>query len=228
MSPNKYFSVGAPPSWTKERLIKIAVDFVYDHLAVWRDTSDTLPEAERKLNEHLSRFLDDQARIENCPFMIHHEQSQTGIRTIDLAVYPTSSFIVGAYSSIHKAIIVIEAKRLPTPGSGREREYVTGEDGKITGGIQRFKLGEHGAKHQTAAIVGYIQKHDADHFFSLINSWIEELASDSLSGWHESEKMNPLNSNHKIMTARTTSDHCRDGDLPDICLHHLWIGMRAI
>ena len=40
----------------------------------------------------------------------------------------------------------MEGKRLPTPGSGREREYVASATGeKPGGGVQRFKLGLHGA-----------------------------------------------------------------------------------
>src|SRR5947199_34120 len=39
-----------------------------------------------------------------------------------------------------------EAKRLPTPGTGREKEYVTGNGIKQSGGIERFKKGLHGSK----------------------------------------------------------------------------------
>nr|GEX82867.1 hypothetical protein [Tanacetum cinerariifolium] len=39
----------------------------------------------------------------------------------------------------HSPIFVLEAKRLPTPGSGRTKEYVIGVE-KNSGGIERFKL----------------------------------------------------------------------------------------
>lgn len=55
--------------------------------------------------------------------------------------------------------MVIECKRLPTPGGkDREREYVSGfhANGSPTGGIQRFKLGLHGGQVHDAAMIGYV------------------------------------------------------------------------
>ena len=219
-------SYGTPPLWTKTRLINTVIDFIYNQLPYWRDTSPQLPEAERKLNEHLCVFLEDKARAEGHLFAIHHEQSQSGQRTIDLGANPTTGLLkISSYSSIYQKITVIEAKRLPAPDTRREREYVIGEGGKITGGIQRFKLGEHGAEHQTAAIVGYIQKHDAPFFHSEINGWIEELASNSPGEWDKSEALEQLAENSELRTSRTKSVHCRSEGLADICLHHLWVRM---
>jgi len=57
---------------------------------------------------------------------------------------------------------------LPAPAATREREYVTGGTEK-SGGIQRFKLGLHGAQQEAGAMIGYIQDKDPKSWQSSIN-----------------------------------------------------------
>lgn len=122
-------------------------------------------------------------------------------------------------------IVVFEAKRLPAPGGKmREKEYVTGGS-KISGGIQRFKSGVHGQDHIVAAMIGYIQKKDADHFYRIINQWILEFSTcplDDLS-WESIEILQNF-SYHDNGTARLLSVHPRT-EGANIELHHLWVEM---
>ena len=109
--------------------------------------------------------------------------------------------------TIYDPFMVIEAKRLPAPTSDREREYVTGKDkssGRATGGIQRFKLGLHGAGNEIAAIVEYVQKHSVQTWFGQINQWISDLAtSNGKDGcvWSNAEKLQELEYDNTRQTA---------------------------
>ena len=86
------------------------------------------------------------------------------------------------------AIFCIEAKRLPTPGSGREKEYVHSPSGK-SGGIERFKKEIHGKGLSHSAIFGYIQKEDFEYWFKQVNTWIDELIQDDSQeiDWNEND-----------------------------------------
>jgi len=68
----------------------------------------------------------------------------------------------------------MECKRLPTPaGSGRdEKEYVITKPGS-TGGIQRFKAGNHGAGHTLGAMIGYVQEGTVSAWDSRVAQWTQ-------------------------------------------------------
>ena len=77
--------------------------------------------------------------------VFHHEEFQTGRRRIDLSVKTEQVIIAGTRKfTKYDPYLVIEGKRLPAPTKDREMEYVTGGQ-EISGGLQRFKLGLHGA-----------------------------------------------------------------------------------
>ena len=78
----------------------------------------------------------------------------------------------------------------------------TGE--RLPGGIQRFKLGLHGAGNEIAAIVGYVQKHSVQTWFGQINQWISNLAtSNGKDGcvWSNAEKLQELEYDNTRQTA---------------------------
>ncbi len=140
--------------------------------------------------------------------------------------------LIGSYIyTIYDPFFVIEAKRLPAPRRDREREYLTGTDrtsGSATGGIQRFKLGLHGALVESAAIIGYVQSETTNHWFTTINNWIEDLIVSEAGTdcvWTESEKIDQLICNNVQNTAFALSTHSRDKKCrtPTIKIHHLWI-----
>jgi hypothetical protein len=120
---------------------------------------------------------------------------------------------------------------LPAPlPKEREKEYVTGTKlNKISGGIQRFKLGLHGAKHNLAAMIGYIQ--DSSHdWCSTINKWISELVENPIGDgntWENNEKLKIIEEDKTIGIAKYQSIHNRTGDVVnnEIEIHHLWITM---
>ena len=137
------------------------IGFVHQQLPAWRDDPyRSSEESENKLNLQLCKFLDSQAR--NCFPMVRfdHEEPQTGQRRIDLSASLAENMVIEAIAyTIYDPILVLESKRIPAPSSDREKEYVTGIN--KSGGIQRFKLGLHGAKLNLSAMIGYIQDKSA-------------------------------------------------------------------
>jgi hypothetical protein len=72
----------------------------------------------------------------------------------------------------------------PTPnGADRdEREYVINRHG-TTGGIQRFKAGNHGAGHKVGAMIAYIQQETSEFWNTRVAEWVNELIARGEQGW---------------------------------------------
>ncbi len=202
------------------------LQFVQSQLPRWRDDPDREAAiAEEKLNDQLCKHLNAAARVQFQMVYFHHEERQAGRRRVDLsALLAEPGIIEGRTYSIYDPILVLEGKRLPAPASDREREYVTGRK-QASGGIQRFKLGLHGAKMSRAGIVGYIQKHSAQHWFSSINIWIDELVKDG-GEWKENDRLGDWSFDVVGRVAICSSRHVRvDSDTDEIELTHLWVEM---
>lgn len=117
----------------------------------------------------------------------------------------------------HKPSFVMEAKRLPTPSSTREKEYVIGKTttGNPNGGIERFKLGKHGTGHSHCGMLAFIEKEEYQYWLKNINSWIAEL----YPVWSESEllELQKKNTHHCQYKSRAK----REKD--EVILDHFWI-----
>jgi hypothetical protein len=218
---------GKLPSGYRREVELGVIRFVWNNLAAWRKSlPDTPPPqtfAEEALNEDLCGFLDNASRSEEW-FFFQHEVRQKGRRRVDFAAKPDSDHLVarGYYPSIREKIVVFEAKRLPAPDTRREREYVTGGI-EVSGGIQRFKTGDHGGEHTIAVLIGYIQAYDISYFHKAINSWITEYSLTSPDGlpWSTDECLG-VPDVHPDHTACLQSKHPRINNTP-IELHHLWM-----
>lgn len=116
-----------------------------------------------------------------------------------------------------EVIYCLEAKKLPTLGTGREKEYVFGEGGAI----ERFKNEVHGLDDmgnllKSNGIIAYITEHPLTHWFNQTNQWVSD------AGWIESEK---LTMNYFNDIGKLTSIHQRiSGALLD--LTHFWIQIK--
>lgn len=210
-------------------LVAKSLDFVRKQLPEWRDDSKRpLDTSEKLLNSSLCDFLDTHSRA-GCPMIrFKHEAPQTGRCTVGLGILGTEEMTsIGASRyTIYEPFMVVECKRLPTPGI-REREYVAGTD-KPSGGIQRFKLGLHGANVETAIIVAYIQKQTVRHWFKKINGWIQDRSTcktvDSCV-WSQSDVLHSLIVDELLRTSQALSNHSRTGPCRTVSiqLHHLWV-----
>ena len=136
-----------------------------------KQTTTKKIEAEKKISRELCLFLND-IKNPNRISLFHfypewdyeksHRSSDFGV--IDVRTYTDSKPT--------EAFFVIEAKRLPTPLTGREREYVEGD----LGGIERYKRGHHGNGLLVSGMIGYIQdKNNCNHWYQEINKWIDNL-----------------------------------------------------
>lgn len=207
--------------------------FVQAELPGWRDDPERAVEtSEERLNAQLCKYLNVAANERFAMVHFHHEEKQTANRRVDFSALPRKAQFVGErFCTKYDPIIVFEGKRLPPPRNdrSREREYATGGEAK-SGGIQRFKLGLHGADHGLAAMVGYIQEGEPGDWLKRINNWIRDLESTlGFDGekWFTSEQLADFTSNKEIGLALAWSSHSRVGAAisQNIRIRHLWVKM---
>jgi hypothetical protein len=212
-------------------LLDKTLSFLSKELPGWRDDPKRPDEeGEEKLNLQLCKYLGVRSRHEFPMAHFNHEEPQTGQRRVDISVTPDCLIVIGTREyTIYDPYLVIEGKRLPAPETARKQEYVTGHP-KISGGMQRFKLGLHGKDLKTAAMVAYVQDNDLDAWLTTINGWIDGLHdTDCVAGckWTKSESLN----GYKIHKAERVSS-CRSmiarnaSSTPEIQIHHFWVAMR--
>lgn len=184
-------------------------------------------EGENKITENLCVFFNTLEKKytytfekqDNYEFQFSNQSTGEGHRT-----YDTGVILANTKGNLGK-IVVIEAKRLPTLGSKREKEYVEGN----LGGIERFKKEVHSQEisNNLAIMIGYIQKNNANHWFTKVNEWINEQLQQSTNpdiSWLEEDKLkidpNFICENEKI--TKYLSIHSRI-TLDKINLHHYWM-----
>ena len=234
---NDLFSVSEPArgrisQGPTDALVERTLHFVYKELAAWRDDPDRpLEEAEERLNAQLCKYLNVAASNHFPMVLFFHEEKQTGIRRVDVSASPkTAGFVGQTYHTIYDPFLVLEGKRLPAPSSSREREYVTGGAIK-SGGIQRFKLGLHGARQTIAALIGYVQKGELESWRDRINEWIRDLANDRTvveEKWSIDEQLTALSEDRALSISSASSVHERVNSAisPQITIQHFWVLMQ--
>ena len=165
-------------------------------------------------------------------FAFGHEEPQAGGRHIDLSASAVESIVIEAQSyTKYDPILVIECKRIPAPSKEREKEYVTGPKAdKTTGGIQRFKLGHHGARVDMVVMIGYVQADTPSHWLGEINGWILELAHNPLGDgciWDKTEilKNIPEDESKGVFSYRSVHRRTVNSAKDKVEIQHLWITM---
>lgn len=226
---NGNLSMGIAP----EKSIVAVVEFLRRNLRAFVKTKckeTNVPE--ESINQLLCIFLNRQAV--SYPFRFHPEfiedlKSGKSPKVDFGTMSDDSSLIVSDITySEDDSFFSIEAKRLPTPGSNREKEYVSGHI-KATGGIERFKKGIHGSRLKYAAIVGYVQKENFDHWYLTINSWIGDLVTqESDCIWSEDDKLKKQEGQSDEICVELFSENSRhmEGHAKEmIKLYHFWIDL---
>lgn len=218
---------------TTSTLVLRTINFVRQQLPAWRDDPDRPDEQlENKLNLQLCKFLGSRARNDFPMVRFDHEEYQTGRRSVDLSASPIEAIVIDARMyTIYNPFLVFECKRLPAPSKDREKEYVTGGADKISGGIQRFKLGLHGAGQDPVVMIGYVQEYSLHYWYRKINEWLSELAIGTIVNtcvWNDSELLEMIDECVSKGLAICRSVHMRTGSAAssDIIIHHLWIAMN--
>lgn len=206
------------------------LDFIHRNLAAWRDDPERNPvERERDLNSQLCKYLNVVARNGGFAMVhFHHEEPQGSQHSADISASLLDvNWIEGRQYTKYDPILLLEGKRLPTPGSGRQREYIASPAGDPPmGGIQRFKLGLHGAAISIAGIVGYIQAENCPHWFDEVNRWIDDLVSAPASEWSSHDRFYTFHHDPALRVSRCESGHSRiSGVSQSVRLTHLWVEM---
>ncbi len=134
-----------------------------------------------------------------------------------------ANLIEGRQYTIYVPILVLEGKRryfhpprIRTPaGVCRPQQRAI----NLCGGVQRFKLGLHGAELSIAGIVGYIQGQIDCHWFAEVNQWIDDLASSGEAGWSPSDRLDKFVRDPALRVSRCESEHSRtSGVSSEVCV----------
>ena len=208
--------------------------FIADELPRWRDHPERKPAtSETVLTDQLCGHLTSAARLSDgwswVQFRTEIPDDALRARAIDLAPKPCGVVVVieGRRHTQFDTLLPIECKRLPTPKGGNrdEREYVVTGSG-TTGGIQRFKLGYHGAAHRVAAMIAYVQQLGFSHWLIQVNGWIRALSADEDSAWGDSDLLRQEKEDSARGLCILRSHHEREGACGGLDLRHLWVNMN--
>jgi len=155
---------------------------------------------EDNISREIVNLLNDKLR-ESSDFLFRWESNKG----------PDILIFASPYKAFSKKLFVIEAKRLPPTST---QDYVRT-------GIGRFKREKHDQDGNIAAMLGYVQEDDFDHWYNKINSWINTLIPDENENprWTADEQLS------KIQTTEIgeyMSTHPRITKKP-ITLYHFWL-----
>lgn len=210
------------------------LEFIAEQMPQWRDHPERPPAtAETTLTDQLCGHLNSAARFSEgwsrLQFTREAPDEVSKGRSIDLAPRPCGAVIViaGRRHTQFNILFPIECKRLPTPREPDRdrREYVVTGSGS-TGGIQRFKLGYHGAAHGVAAMIGYVQEQTASYWLAEVNAWIGDLASTAPADWSSADCLTLFADDPAVGLAKLDSRHERRNGLDQIVVRHLWVRMN--
>jgi hypothetical protein len=144
------------------------------------------------------------------------------VKRVDIA------FVSSEQGASKIKLYTVEAKRLPTGTGIREKEYIYGffSSGSPSGGIQRFKTGDHGYGLPKSALLGYVEENDFSYWHQTINDWIAFKAEELPEEWKEDEQLQKLkiDSNQNFSVSRSIA--YRENDT--LGLFHLWIKINDL
>jgi hypothetical protein len=209
------------------------IDFIVEELPRWRDRADRPSAiAETNLTSQLCGHLNGVSRrslgFDILQFRVEEQDEQQQGRKIDLVASPCGASICveGRRHTEFDSLLPIECKRLPTPKSSDrdEREYVISRHSS-TGGIQRFKDGNHASHHTFAAVIGYVQEETTAQWDTRVAGWINDLAGVE-PGWTTKDLLHLDQHDAVLRLAVFRSLHERQKGLSAIELRHLWLEMN--
>ncbi|AYM14668.1 MULTISPECIES: hypothetical protein [Agrobacterium] len=225
-------ALNADVQFTGEWLSSL-LEFIATALPAWRD--DPVREAvhgETRLTAQLCARLNSLTRHapgwDILQFRREEPDDTDARRAVDLVAAPRGQIIwlAGREYNEYQTLLPIECKRLPTPpGADRdEREYLISQY-TSTGGVQRFKAGNHGAAHSRAAMIGFIQNLNVEHWVQQIDAWVDAIVAEPTIGWSSDDKLALIRNQVSDRVAALQSNHTRQSGLHPIRIDHLWIEM---
>lgn len=166
---------------------------------------DLIAICEDDVSREIQRALNDKLRGSSSDYTFTFEARKGP----DLLIYASP------YQAFSKELFVIEAKRLRAKS---RRDYVAT-------GIGRFKEEVHGKQHDVAAMLGYVQEEDFNHWYGKVNGWINDLIpnADKELKWENQDKLKKV----KVTDiGEYSSRHSRISKDP-ITLYHFWINLQT-
>lgn len=211
----------------KKDSVKSVISFLRKHLHKFAAVhKGDIHVNEKGLTQQLCIYLNKQART--YPYFFHNEfienindglSPQVDIGTIS---YEDNIEIMGNEYYDQDSFFSLEAKRLPTTGSRRQKEYVIGNKTQC-GGIERFKISKHGQRLSHAGIIGYVQKETYEFWINEINTWIEEIYEKKLqAGWSADDKLQLVEIKGEL--GEFFSENSRVGG-SKVALNHFWLNL---
>jgi hypothetical protein len=207
------------------------LEFVGDELAVWADRSDrTRKRAEDALTSQFCNHLNSASRRSSWDFVQFRTEvpdEEKASRSIDLSISPCNAVIEVSGRTVTDLdmLLPIECKRLPTPKNKEreETEYVFTAK-STTGGIQRFKDGNHGAHHSLAAMIGFVQEQTSPSWLSKVIGWVDDRIAAKVPGWSSADYPIAVGVSSNTVS-RYKSRHDRKGGLDPIEIRHYWLDL---
>ena len=174
---------------------------------------------------HLCAFLNGASRRSttwgHLQFITQAPTETDGRRKLDMTAQPLETELVfaGSRYTIFQPILPIECKRLPTPvGKDRDEcEYVYSAQ-STSGGIHRFKMGAHGAKHSFAMMIAYVQGNTSTYWLGQVNGWISNLATSHGPLWSLADQLQQTTAVEVGGVARMNSKHTRSNGTDIRCV----------
>jgi hypothetical protein len=203
---------------------------IYEGLAALAANGRT-DQAELNENGLTQRLVDElEGAAGYRPFYFHQEflvdESNGKSRRSDFAVQPRKGeclAILGMTYAWPAPFLALEAKRLPTPGTAREKEYLVGDNG----GIERFKREQHGPGLKEVGLIGYVQDHSFGYWRDKINEWVEELLKSPPSNlsWDEQDRLVLEVESERLAQHRSSS--LRGSSNQRLAIRHLWVMLAS-
>lgn len=221
-----------------EEFLRKTLPEISPELTGWKP-GKTAPRRENLIASDLCKLLNFTGSGGLFHFQHEDPENESGTRTLDMGTYPTQHLSVSgqAFGPLSR-LYGIEAKRLPTPrllNVDRSREYVVGawndrkfEDKVISGGIERFKELHHGKNLDRAGMIGFVQKHDFNHWHTEVNLWIDDLIANPTiqshhATWANQDRLTSV-AVPGLGVAEYHSNHAR-ADGSGISLTHFWLDL---
>jgi hypothetical protein len=200
-------------------LVEAIPDFIHGLVAFSKtkklDESGFSQEYVTSLNRYLNS--DPKGILAVPEYRDFYVEGADPIKRVDIA-------FVSSEQGVSKVkLYTVEAKRLPTGTGKREKEYVYGffRNGSPSGGIHRFKTGDHGYGLPKSGLLGYIEKNDLGYWHNSINQWIADKANELPEEWKDDEQLQEFEFDSKYNCSVSRSVAHRKND--SIELFHLWI-----
>lgn len=145
----------------------------------------------------------------------------------DIAVQAKDGCVIrGITYAGGRRFLALEAKRLPTLGTGREREYVQGlRKSTEQGGIARFKYGIHGGDVELVGMIGYVQKKTFVYWHSKINEWVNDLVKSAPRKWSKQDRLEIEGQDSVLAWLCSKNVRVKDGVVLE--MKHLWVNLAG-